>query len=81
MGFLTRYTIGNDYKFTGLIKEKQDTNKNYHLLDYLLPSEDLEDLKQIQDMSTSIETYDFMNLIKKYDLKDYIVTIIYKIPY
>jgi len=52
--------------------------KNYHLLDYLLPSEDLEDLNKIQEITTSIETYDFINLIKKYDLDDYIISIIYK---
>jgi len=52
--------------------------KSYQLLNYLLPSEDLEDLNKIQEMSSSIETYDFINLIKKYDLKDYIISIIYK---
>ena len=52
--------------------------KNYQLIDYLLPSEDLEDLNKLQEMSSSIETYDFMDLIKKYDLKDYIISIIYK---
>jgi hypothetical protein len=51
---------------------------NYQLLDYLLPSEDLEDLNKIQEMSNSIETYDFINLIKKYDLNNYIISIIYK---
>tara|TARA_B110000027_G_scaffold125332_1_gene142651 strand:- start:478 stop:1557 length:1080 start_codon:yes stop_codon:yes gene_type:complete len=51
---------------------------NYQLLDYLLPSLDLEDLNKIQVMSRSIETYDFKNLIKKYDLNDYIISIIYK---
>ena len=55
-----------------------DIKKNYQLLDYLLPSEDLEDLDKIQEMSNSIEVYDFINLIKKYDLKDYIISIIYK---
>ena len=55
-----------------------DEKKNYQLLDYLLPSEDLEDLSKLQEMSNSIETYDFVNLIKKYDLKDYIISIIYK---
>ena len=55
-----------------------DTKKSYQLLRYLLPSEDLEDLKKIQEMSNYIETYDFLNLIKKYDLKDYIILIIYK---
>ena len=29
-------------------------------------------------MSNSIETYDFTSLIKKYDLKDYIISIMYK---
>ena len=43
-----------------------------------MPSEDLEDLDKIQEMSNSIETYDFLNLIKKYDLKDHIILIIYK---
>ena len=55
-----------------------DINKNYQLLDYLLPSEDLEDLNKLQEMSNSVETYDFINLITKYDLKDYIISIIYK---
>jgi len=52
--------------------------KNYHLLDYFLPSEDLEDLNKIQELSSSVETYDFINLIKKYDIRDYIISIIYK---
>ena len=55
-----------------------DLKNNYQLLDYVLPSEDLEDLNKLQEMSNSIETYDFIGLIKKYDLKDYIISIIYK---
>ena len=55
-----------------------DTKENYQLLDYLLPSEDLEDLNKIQEMSSTIESYDFLNLIAKYDLNDYIISIIYK---
>ena len=55
-----------------------DIKKNYQLLDYLLPSEDLEDLNKLQEMSDSVETYDFINLITKYDLKDYIISIIFK---
>ena len=55
-----------------------DTIKNYQLLDYLLPTEDLEDLNKLQEIFNSIETYDFIDLIKKYDLKDYIISIIYK---
>ena len=55
-----------------------DKYKNHQLLNYLLPSEDLEDLDKIQEVSNSIETYDFINLISKYDLQDFIISIIYK---
>ena len=55
-----------------------DVVHNYQLLEYLLPSEDLEDLNKLQEMSNSIETYNFFDLIAKYDLKDYIISIIYK---
>ena len=55
-----------------------DNNKNYHLLNYLLPSEDLEDINIIQRNFKTIEDYDFINLIKKYDLEDYIISIIFK---
>jgi len=70
----------NIYLFNDNIfyKKWNNKNKNYQLLEYLLPSEDLEDLNNIQDMTSSIESYDFIDLIKKYDLKDYIISIIYK---
>jgi len=51
---------------------------NFQLLEYILPSEDLGDLNQIQNIKSDIETHDFSKLIEKYDLKDYIVLIIYK---
>jgi hypothetical protein len=70
----------NIYLFSNnIFYEKWNDKKNNHqLLEYLLPSEDLEDLKKIQEMKNSVEMYDFVNLIKKYDLKDYIISIIYK---
>ena len=70
----------NIYLFNNNIfyEKWNDLKESYQLLDYLLPSEDLEDLNKIQEMSSSIETYNFKNLIKKYDLKDYIIPIIYK---
>ena len=72
--------IDSIYLFNNNIFYKKWNNKqkNYQLLDYLLPSEDLEDLNILQQMSNSIETHDFVNLITKYDLKDYIILIIYK---
>ena len=68
------------YLFTDNIFYKKWNNikKNYHLLEYLLPSEDLEDLKTIQQNSDFIEKYDFKSLIEKYDLQDYIILIIFK---
>ena len=70
----------NIYLFTDNIfyQKWNSSSENYHLLDYLLPSEDLEDLNIIQRNFKSIEDYDFINLIKKYDLEDYIITIIFK---
>jgi hypothetical protein len=59
-------------------KKWNNIKKNYQLLDYLLPTEDIEDLNKIQEMSSSIENHDFINLIKKYDLNDHIILIIYK---
>ena len=68
------------YLFTNNIfyEKWNEKNKNFHLLNYLLPSEDLEDLDQIREISETIEGHDFINLIKKYDLRDYIIIIIYK---
>jgi len=59
--------------------DKWNKKKNsYDLLDYLLPSEDIEDLIELQKKSKDIETYDFSNLVNKYDIKDSIILIIYK---
>ena len=68
------------YLFNGnsFYEKWNDEIKNYQLLDYLLPTEDIVDLNEIQKMSDSIEKYDFLNLITKYDLDDYIISIIYK---
>ena len=53
-------------------------NKKFNLLNYLLPTEDLEDLNLISLNSKSIEDYDFKKIIKKYDMEDYVIVIIYK---
>ena len=41
------------------------TNKRYQLINYLLPSEDLEDLNLIKEKLDVIETYDFYEITKK----------------
>jgi len=43
-----------------------------------LPNEDLEDVSILSKNISSIEDYDFKEIINKYDISDYIITIIYK---
>ena len=59
--------------------EKWNNNRErYYLLNYILPSEDLEDVDLLSQNSKSIEDYDFKKVIRKYDLNDFIIAIIYK---
>ena len=59
-------------------KKWNNENKRFNLLNYLLLTEDIEDLNLISLNSKSIEDYDFKRIIKKYDMEDYIIVIIYK---
>ena len=52
--------------------------KKYHLLNYILPTEDLEDFNLVKSKSKNLENYDFQKIINKYNLEDYIVMIIFK---
>ena len=52
--------------------------KTYELIDYLLPSEDLEDYNFIKNNIDNIETYDFGEITKKYFLKNYIISLIFR---
>ena len=72
--------IDNIFLFTNNIfyNEWNNKKKNYQLLDYLLPNEDLEDLNVIQKNFNFIEDYDFTELVKKYDIDDFIIAIIFK---
>ena len=53
-------------------------NKKSHLLEYLLPTEDLEDINLIKSKSINIENYDFEKIIEKYFLDHSIVALIFK---
>jgi len=56
-------------------------NKNIQyneLLEYILPSDDLEDLKLIKDNMKNIENYDFSKIINKYFLDDYVIMFLFK---
>ncbi len=55
-----------------------EKNERYFLLNYFLPSEDLEDVNLLSQNSKSIEDYDFKEIINKYDIEDFIIIIIYQ---
>ena len=52
--------------------------KDFHLIEYILPTEDLEDINFIKDKFDIIEEYDFKEIISKYNLQDSIITLIFK---
>ena len=53
-------------------------NKKYFLLNYILPNEDLEDIKLLQNRINNIEDYEFSEIISKYSLEDYIIVIFFQ---
>ena len=56
-------------------------NEHYEssqLIEYILPTEDLEDLNQIKNNYELIEQYDFKEIIKKYNLDNSIIALIFK---
>ena len=59
-------------------KEWKKNNKNYFLINYILPNEDLEDIIIMQNQMQEIENYDFREIIKKYNLNDYIILLAFK---
>jgi hypothetical protein len=53
-------------------------NQKYHLLRYILPTEDLDDFNLIKRYSKILESYNFSEIITKYNLDEYIISIIFK---
>ncbi len=52
--------------------------KSFHLIDYILPTEDLEDLNLIKSKYEYIEEYNFKDISNKYNLDDSIIALIFK---
>ena len=52
--------------------------KNYHLIKYVLPNEDIEDYNIIKKNINNIENYNFKEITKKYNLNHEIILIILK---
>ena len=53
-------------------------SEDTHLIKYILPSEDLEDLIILKKNFENLEDYNFKEIIKKYDLSDYIILITFE---
>ena len=58
--------------------EWKKNKKNYFLIDYILPNEDLEDINIMQNKIKEIENYEFEEIIKKYNINDYIILLVFK---
>ncbi len=50
----------------------------YDLLNYILPTEDLEDLNLVEKNIENLENFEFSKIVKKYNLENYIVAIFFK---
>ncbi len=53
-------------------------NKKYSLLNYILPTQDLDDFRLIKKNINILETYDFKEIINKYNINDHIILIVFK---
>ena len=56
---------------------KKENEKNY-LIDYILPTEDLDDLNLIKQNYLELENYNFEEIIKKYFLNNSIIALFFK---
>ena len=59
-------------------KEWVLNKKNYHLLNYILPNEDIDVISELNKNINNLEDYNYEDIIKKYNFNEYIITLIYK---
>ncbi len=55
-----------------------NNNQSHHLIEYVLPTEDLEDLNIIKKNYEQVEQYDFKEITKKYSLENSIISLLFK---
>jgi len=51
--------------------------KQYDLLNYILPTEDLEDLNLVKKNIKNLENFEFNEIVKKYNIENYIISIFF----
>ena len=79
--FIIPILLKNDDDKVSLFSENpffmnwNNNNEEYYLINYILPNEDIEDINLIQKKINELETYNFEEIIKKYDLDDFIIII------
>ena len=52
--------------------------KDFHLIEYILPSEDIDVVKVLNENFNDLEDYDFSQITKNYNINEYIICLIYK---
>jgi len=55
-----------------------ENNERHNLISYILPNEDIEDIRLIIENIDEIENYNFEQIIKKYNLNDFIIVVFYQ---
>ena len=61
-----------------IIYDQWNSNtKQYELLNYILLTEDLEDLNLIKKNSENLENFKFSKIVKKYNIENYIISIFF----
>ena len=61
-----------------ILSQWNENKKNSDLIEYILPTEDLEDINLIKNNFENIEKYDFNEVFSKYSIEDYIIALIFK---
>ena len=76
--------INNEKKQTLLFSENpfysnwNKSKKKHHLLSYILPNEDIEDINLIKNNIEYIEEYNFNEIVSKYEIDNYIILILFQ---
>ena len=61
-----------------IFEEWNKSSENYHLIEYILPTADLEDFNTIKRQYENIEKYNFKEITNKYNLSDSIIALIFR---